>query len=87
MEADASPVDSHAEIYLVSGVDTDAPVFQPRGDALFNVSDDVLQGAENDITWAVCRPYSGAHDDARTYPHGDLHADTDNGSAVLRADQ
>ena len=50
MEGDASPVDAHAEIYLVSGVDTDAPVFQPRGDALFNVSDDVLQGAENDIT-------------------------------------
>ena len=47
---DASPVDPHAEIYLVSDVDTDTPAFQPRGDALFNVSDDVLQGAENDIT-------------------------------------
>ena len=45
-----SPVDSHAEIYLVSGVDTDAPIFQPRGDAKFNVSDKVLKGAENDIT-------------------------------------
>ena len=38
------------QIYLVSDVDTDAPFFQPRGDAKFNVSDDVLKGAENDIT-------------------------------------
>ena len=38
------------QIYLVSDVDTDAPFFQPRGDALFNVSDKVLKGAENDIT-------------------------------------
>ena len=38
------------QIYLVSDVDTDAPVFSARGDAKFNVSDKVLKGAENDIT-------------------------------------
>ena len=38
------------QIYRVTAMETDTPVFQPRGDALFNVSDSVLRGAENDIT-------------------------------------